>query len=108
MNREEYKETKKKFEAIDRSLKGNNLSPEERRNLERLHSQLAGILLQPLIPADWGRRIVMVLIFLIGLYGITQGSSQLVLIWILLPLFSPRMVGKIAYAIGKILAKVSK
>ena len=106
MNSDEYKEAKKRFEAIDRSLKNDNLSPEERKNLGKLHAQLAAVLLHPLIPADWGRRIIMILVFLIGLYGIVGGNPQSIWVWILLPLFSPRIVGKIAYAIGEILSKL--
>jgi hypothetical protein len=108
MNSDEYKEAKKKLEAIDGSLKKNNLSLEERRNLEKVHAQLAAVLLHPLIPADWGRRIIMVLVFLLGLYGVMGGNPQSAWVWIILPLFSPRIVGKIAYAIGKVLSKLLK
>lgn len=105
MNRDKYEEAKKASQEIDRLLKDGNLTADERQKFEGIHAQLSGVLLSPWLPFDWGRRAIMIFLFFIGLYGIIQGHSLLVLIWLLLPLFSPRIVGEVAYALGKILRK---
>ena len=45
----------------------------------------------------------MIAIFLVGLYGLIEGIQHLLFVWLLLPIFSPRFVGEINYALGKIL-----
>ncbi|MFZ6022016.1 MAG: hypothetical protein ACOYT9_00920 [Patescibacteria group bacterium] len=105
MNREKYEEAKKASQEIDRLLKEGNLTPEERQKFEKIRAQLAGVLLSPWLPVDWGRRSIMFFIFLIGLYGMIQGHTFLASLWLLLPIFSPRIVGEVAYALGKIFRK---
>src|SRR5574341_344723 len=105
MNKEKYEEEKKTSQEIDRLLKEGNLTSEERQKFEKLHAQLAGVLLSPFLPVDWGRRGIMIFIFLIGLYGMIQGHPLLALIWLLLLIFSPRIVGEVTHALGKFFRK---
>ena len=105
MNKEKYEEAKKTSQEIERLLKEGNLTSEERQKFEELHAQLAGVLFRPCLPVDWGRRGIMIFIFLIGLYGMIQGHLLWALIWLLLINFSPRIVGEVAYALGKFFRK---
>ena len=100
-----YKEAKKMSLEIEAELKSGNLAAEETQRLEELHAQLAGVLLHPWFPDGRGRRAIMALILLKGIYGFASGESQLLLFWPILPLFSPRIVGEAAYAYGRLLKK---
>lgn len=103
--KEKYEEAKKASQEIARLLSEGNLTTEERLKFERLHTQLAGVLASPWLPVDWGRRAIMIFIFLIGLYGIIQGHPLLSVIWLMLLIFSPRVVGEVAVALGKTVRK---
>ncbi len=101
MKREKYEEAKSQSEEIAKLLKEGNLTAEERQKLETLQAQLAGVLLHPWLPFGWVRRSIMVVLLLIGVYGLLEGNNYFLLAWVLLLFFSPRFVGEFSYALGK-------
>ena len=101
MNRETYEEAKRQSEEIAKLLKDGNLTTEEKQKLETLQAQLAGGLLRPWLPFGWARRSIMVVLLLVGVYGLTVGNNYFLLAWVVLLFFSPRFVGEFSYALGK-------
>jgi hypothetical protein len=100
MDDKQVEQMKNSFEEIREMLKDGNLSAEERKKFESLSAQLAGKLASAWLPCDWGRRSIMLLIFLIGVVGFVVGSIPMVCGWILLPLFSPRITGEVNSLVG--------
>ena len=94
MDKEQYQEAKIRLEEVTRMLKHEEMSPNERNRLEREGKELARVVMSPCLPFGWGYRIVMIAITAIGFWGIIQGKYSLILFWLLLPLFSPRIVGE--------------
>ena len=99
MDREQYEKAKARLEEVTRVLKYENISPPERERLEKEGRELAKVVMSPWIPLDWSYRIIIMIIVAAGLWGLSQGMYFLMLIWLLLPLFSPRIVGKFLTAI---------
>ncbi len=99
MEREEYERAKKRLEEVTRILKYENISPPERGRLEKEGRELAKVMMSPWLPFDWGYRIIMIFITAVGFWGLTQGMYFLMLLWLLLPIFSPRIIGKFLSAI---------
>lgn len=104
MTREELEEARKQSAEIAKLLKEGNLTAEDRQKLEALQAQLAGVLLSPWLPFGWGRRSIMIVLFLVGATGLVQGNGYFLFAWVLLLFFSPRFVGELAYALGKFMA----
>ncbi len=99
MDREEYEKAKARLEEVTRVLRYENISVPERGRLEKEGRELARVVMSPWIPFDWSYRIIITIIAAVGLWGLTQGMYFLMLIWLVLPLFSPRIVGKFLSAI---------
>ena len=97
----EYEEAKKLATEIANQLAAGNLAAEERQRLDMLHTHLTGALLSTWLPFDWGRRAVMIMLALVGAYGLAGGDYYFMLAWGLLPLFSPRAMGELAFAVGR-------
>ena len=94
MNKEQYGAAKVRLEEVTMMLKYEKISPQERERLEREGKELAIVVMSPWFPFDWRYRIVMTAITAIGFWGLIQGQYFFMLVWLLLPLFSPRIVGK--------------
>ena len=78
---------------------------EERRELQVHAARLAGVILRPWLPADWGRRLIMMGIVVLGAQqAFWVGNYEPLVWWLLLPLFSPRIVGFGAYFLGRLSA----
>ncbi|MDD5007222.1 MAG: hypothetical protein PHC68_02330 [Syntrophorhabdaceae bacterium] len=91
------------LEGVEEKLKDENLTSEERQGYERLAAKYAGILFSTWFPVDWGRRLIMVFIFLIvGLYGILWGHTAALWLWLSILIFSPRVVGEVLAVLGRI------
>ena len=75
-------------------MRHENISPQERDSLEREGKELARVVVSPWLPFDWKYRIVIIAIAAIGFWGLIQGQYFFMLVWLLLPLFSPRIVGE--------------
>ena len=101
MNKGQRAELKQTLKQIHRALEVENLTLEERHHFELLAACLAGQLASVWFPVDWGRRTLMILIFLIGLYGLILGRHILMWAWVALPIFSPRLMGEVAHALGR-------
>jgi hypothetical protein len=101
MDKEKYQEAKIYQQEIHHLLKEGNLSPEEKQKLEEINAQLSGLLMSPWLPIDWGRKGIMIFIFVIGIIGIIQEHTLAALLWMLLPLFSPRIQGEVLRRIGR-------
>ncbi len=94
MEKEQYEAAKVRLEEVTMKLKYENISPEERQRLEKEGKELAIAVMSPWFPFDWRYRIVMIAITAIGFWGFIQGQYLFMLVWLLLPLFSPWIVGK--------------
>ena len=85
-----------------------NPTEEDRLKLEALLPSLSGALLSIWLPFDWGRRIVMICLFAVGIYGFCVANYYLVLAWLVMLAFSPRFVGEAAFLWGVISAKFAQ
>ena len=94
MDRKQYVEAEMRLEEVTRTLKHETINPEERERLEREGKELAKIAMSQWLPIRWDYRIVMMALAAIGFWGLSQGNDWLMLLWLLLPIFSPRIVGK--------------
>lgn len=104
MARDEFEEAKKQSAEIAKLLKEGNLTAEERQKLETLQTQLSGALLSPWLPFGGGRRSIIIVLFLVGASGLVQGNGYFLFAWLFLLFFSPRVVGEVAYALGRFMA----
>ena len=102
MNRAEYEEAKKVQGDISQLLKKGNISSDEQQHLQSVQAQLSGLLLSVWLPFGWGQRMAMFALLLIGLYGLSEGSYYLLLAWVGMAIFSPRLVGEISFFLGRI------
>jgi hypothetical protein len=107
MNRDIYEKAKKQLAQVSRVLREENLTPEERENFETLQTQLSGLLLSPWLPYGWGRRSIMLALFAVGAVGALGVNTYFFLAWVFLLFFSPRVVGEVSYALGKIFRGLS-
>ncbi len=104
MTHDEFEEAKKQSAAIAKLLKEENLTIEDREKLEILQAQLSGALLSTWLPFGWGRKLIMILLFIVGAYGLVEGNSYFLIAWLCALLFSPRIVGVFAFAFGRLMA----
>lgn len=97
MSQVTYKKLKQTYDAIIATLNDqeSNLTKDEREDLEAKSTEIAEILKNSWFPQDWVRRIIMLVIFNVGLLGLLQGNYYLLLLWLLLPIFSPRVLTNI-------------
>lgn len=101
MNRKKYEEAKKVLSQIRYILDTEPLTLERRKELQIHAASLAGAILNPWFPISWSLRLIMVAIVLLGAQqAIWVGNYQPLIWWLLLPFFSPRIVGFAAYSLG--------
>ena len=100
------KEIKEQFNQIDDTLKGNKVSlekhPELKSALEERKTILAVSIMNHWLPEDLGRKLIMLIILIIGISGAMAGNAKWLFILLLLPFFSPKIVMYIAIIAGKI------
>ncbi len=94
MDKEQFEEAKTRLQEVTRRLKHEEISPQERERLEKEGRELMKVIMSPWLPLGWSYRMLMILVAGIGLWGFIEGNYVLMLLWLLLPLFSPRIVGK--------------
>ena len=70
-----------------------SLSPEERKNFERIRDQAVGAVMSTWLPVDWPRRMIMFALIAVGVYGMLSGNWLLAAGLLLAFFFSPRAVG---------------
>jgi hypothetical protein len=100
MDRVQYEEAQRRLEEVTRILKNEKLSPDERERLEREGKELARAVMSPWLPFSWNYRVMMLVIAAIGFWGLAEGVYLLVLVWLLLPIFSPRIIGRLIVRIS--------
>ena len=98
----QYAQAKRLLNEIRHELDTAPLTPQQRNELERNAAALAGFLLHPWFPESWGRRLVMVGIVCLGLQQAWVGNYEPLIFWLLLPLFSPRIMGECFHLFGRI------
>ena len=99
MANDEYKVIKKVMEDKELADELEQVSP-------GLKAQMAGYLLSPWLPHGAIRKIIMIIIALFALIGgVKFGQKLFFLLLILLPIFSPRIVGEVSLFIGKLSRK---
>lgn len=102
MTPEERKRAEHVLAEVRRRLDQDTLTLGQRKELERHAAALSGTLMSSWFPVDWGRRALMIGIFLFGLEESIRGNLQPLLYWLLLPFFSPRLIGEAAYFFGRL------
>lgn len=100
MDKDQYIQIKKTSELVKNALENDNLSAEERQKLEISLAQMSGYLCSPWLPVGVGRKSIMVALLIIGFYGFLIGKPIIAVCWLLIPLFSPRLVGETLRLIG--------
>ena len=101
MDKETYDSAKRAFEEVKEQLKRDDLTSEERAELVMHADRLSGLLLSIWFPMGIGRKLIMLVIFLVGIYGLLIGNHYFLFSWVILPMFSPRLVGEIAFLMGR-------
>jgi hypothetical protein len=100
--REQYAEMQRLLSEIQHELDTALLTPQQRSELELHAAKLAGALLHPWLPVGWGRRLIMAAIVLFGVQQTWTGNYEALYFWLLLPTFSPRIVGSCAHNLGRV------
>jgi hypothetical protein len=101
--REQYDEAKRLLEEINYELKTQPLTEAQRNELQLHAASLAGVLLHPWFPMSWTRRLIMAGIFLLGIQqALWTRSYEPLLWWLLLPFFSPRIMGECSLLPGRV------
>jgi hypothetical protein len=90
----------KQFDALSLLLKNPNLSEEGRKELNNAQTVIAVNLMNSWLPRDLGRKLIMLVILIVGISGTMAGNSSWLFILLILPLFSPRIVRRISIIIG--------
>ena len=102
MKREEHERAKEALAAIHHSLETEPLTKQQREQLEYHAAALSGSLFSTWLPVSTPRRLIMLGIIALGLQQAWWYSNyQPLLWWLLLPAFSPRIVGETDYALGR-------
>jgi hypothetical protein len=101
MTRKDYEEMKRLLAETQAELREGNLSPVLTAALEHCSAAAAGELMSIWVPIDWGRRTIMIVLFLIGLGGVISGPRWLIVAWLAAATMSPRILGKVSFALGR-------
>jgi len=88
------------LELIHESLKDDTLTSEQRRELDRTASMLAGYQMSFWLPTTLIRKVLMFMFLAVGVIGAFQWSLWFGLFIILGCSFSPRIVGEILHFVG--------
>lgn len=97
---------KDEYEAIKKIMEDKELADEMEEVSPGIKAQMAGYLLSPWLPHGATRKILMIIIALVGLVGGgVYGQKLFFLLLLILPFFSPRIIGEVARFIGMISRK---
>jgi len=88
------KVTKDTYRALKHALENRQLMAELRQLDPSLEAQIAGYLLSQWFPVGNGRRLLMAAIAITAVGGALAGHFWLLWLMLLLPFFSPRLVGE--------------
>ena len=98
----QYAEARRLHTEIQHALDTAPLTLQQRNELERHAAKLAGSLAHPWFPMGWGRRLIMAGIVALGLQQARTGNYEPLLFWLLLAVFSPRIMGWCDLQIGRV------
>src|SRR5882724_4192 len=97
----QYEEAKRMLVELRHELDTQPLTTAQRQELELHAARLAGVIHSPWLPISGGRRLIMLGIVVLGIQQAWWAANyQPLLWWLLLPLFSPRIIGECDYFIG--------
>lgn len=108
MNKNEQHELEKTLKDIAEALKRDDLTDEQREEFSKLQASLTGRLLSSWLPSCNVRRVIMLCLFLIGLRAFINYNNIFILYWLPIALFSPRIVGNLAFFMGALSRLISK
>jgi 2,3-bisphosphoglycerate-independent phosphoglycerate mutase len=94
------KEVNEQFNKINEILKKNDVPEELKTSLEEYQTTLAVISANSWLPKGLGRKILMLIILIVGISGAMIGNTHWLFILLILPFFSPKIVMKMAIIIG--------
>ena len=94
MTRDKYLKTKSALTHIDDALREGRLTPEQRAAFEALSVKLSKQLVTTWLPAGWLRRGTMLGLLVVGGYGFLAEVELFIWCWLVVPLFSPRIMGE--------------
>jgi hypothetical protein len=106
MNKEEQKELKGVLEELNNELQNENLTQEQKKEIELRKARISGTLMSIWMPIGIGRKILMGSFFLIGSLGFFTQYEWLIWSFLIAGLFSPRLVGEISHKFGRMNKKV--
>jgi len=99
-----HEEMQEQFNEIDNVLKKHEVAlerhPEFKSTLEEHKTILAVSMMNHWLPRDLGRRLIMLVILIIGISGTMAGNSSWLFILLILPVFSPKIIMRISIIIG--------
>ena len=101
MNKSDYGEIKNTLAEVNAALASNDLTEELRKDFEQNQAALTGTLMSIWLPISNVRRAIMLVLFLIGLRAFVNHNDIYIVYWIVVVLFSPRIVGTLMYYIGR-------
>ena len=102
LDKQKHAELQAEFDKITELLKKHDAPNDLRISLEERKTLLAVMLMNHWLPHTFGRRILMLLILIIGISGFVAGKPALLFLLLLLPFFSPKIVMHISILIGKL------
>jgi len=103
MNKEEHDQLEKLFRAISKLEESGILTEEQKKEFSDLKSSISGVLLSSWLPADSGRKYIMLIILFIAICGTLAGIPRFLFLLLILPLFSPRVIGEVVVFFGRIM-----
>lgn len=99
-----HEEMQEQFNKIDNVLKEHEVAlerhPEFKSTLKERKTILAVSMMNHWLPRDLGRRLIMLIILIVGISGAMAGNSNWLFILLILPLFSPKIIMRISIIIG--------
>ena len=101
-SRGNHEEAVKTLKEINEILQDETLTSEQRKEFEAHAALLSGTIMSGWLPYGIKRRLLMAGIIILGIYGLFVENYQVFVWWLLLPAFSPRIVGEITLLYGQI------
>lgn len=102
MTKNEYSELQKTLAEVNVALADKTLSGELRAELQDLAAALSGQLCSLWLPMSNIRRVIMLVLFLLGLKAFGDNNDFYFVYWIATAFLSPRIVGEASYYFGRL------
>jgi len=102
MDKEEEKKLKEILKATSKLTESELFTKEQKEPFEEVQAKIAGALMRSWLPSGWVRKVLMLIIFLIMLFGLFNGQYFYLLLIFLLAIFSPRVIAEVAMFIGRL------